>query len=149
MKRLALPLVLLASLAVSPAATIGDEPNKSIDAAVAKIGKGAKVSILIRSVTTGETLYEKDAHEVRTPASTMKLATTAAALTLLGADFQHETTVLARGTLGADGVLKGDLVVRGSGDPSISRRFLLDDSKELLADWADELKKKVRVIEGD
>ncbi|MEZ0227551.1 MAG: D-alanyl-D-alanine carboxypeptidase/D-alanyl-D-alanine-endopeptidase [Planctomycetota bacterium] len=149
MKRLAGALVLLGAVAVSPVATIGEEPNRTIDAAVAKIGKGAKVSILIRSVTTGETLYEKDAHEARTPASTMKLATTAAALTLLGADFQHETAVYARGTLGADGTLKGDLVVRGSGDPSISRRFLIDDSKELLADWAEEIKKKVRVVEGD
>jgi len=148
MKRLVLAS-LLGVVAALPSIVAGEEPSRTIDAAIDKIGKSAKVSVLVKSVTTGETLYEKDAEEPRAPASTMKLATTAAALTLLGADFQHETAVYARGTLGADGTLKGDLVVVGAGDPSISRRFQLDDSKPLLADWADEIKKKVKVIEGD
>jgi len=135
--------------AVFPGTTNGDETSHSIDAAVAKIGKDARVSILVRSVTTGETLYERNASEAEAPASTMKLATTAAALELLGADFQHETGVYTTGTLSADGTLQGNLLVRGSGDPSISRRFLVDDSKPLLADWAEEIKKKVKVVTGD
>jgi D-alanyl-D-alanine carboxypeptidase/D-alanyl-D-alanine-endopeptidase (penicillin-binding protein 4) len=143
----AIAAALALSLAL-PGVARADDLSRSIDGAVAKIGKDARVSILVRSVTTGETLYERDADEARAPASTMKLATTAAALELLGADFQHETGVYAVGTLGADGTLKGDLLIRGSGDPSISRRFQVDDSP-LLADWADELKRKVKVVEGD
>lgn len=139
----------VAVAAAFPAVTSGDETSRSIDAAITKIGKDVRVSVLVRSVTTGETLYERDAGEARAPASTMKLATTAAALELLGPDFQHETGAYAAGSLSADGTLHGNLVVRGSGDPSISRRFQIDDAKPLLSDWADELKKRVRVIEGD
>jgi D-alanyl-D-alanine carboxypeptidase/D-alanyl-D-alanine-endopeptidase (penicillin-binding protein 4) len=142
-------LLFLVALAFFPAATSGGDSAHTIDAAIAKIGKEARVSVLIKSVTTGEVLYEKDAEAARAPASTMKLATTATALTLLGPSYEHETGVYAVGTLAADGTLKGNLVIKGSGDPSISRRFLIDDAKPLLADWAAELAKKVRIVEGD
>lgn len=137
------------AFAAFPAVTCGDETGHSIDVAIGKIGKDARVSVLARSVTTGETLYERDADEPEVPASTMKIATTATALELLGPGFEHETRVLAAGSLGKDGVLKGNLVIRGSGDPSISRRFQLDDARPLLSDWADDIKKTVKVIEGD
>ncbi|MBI3722988.1 D-alanyl-D-alanine carboxypeptidase/D-alanyl-D-alanine-endopeptidase [bacterium] len=142
-----LALALAALLAFSPVVLAG-ELSRTIDDELAKLGKEAKVSAIVRSITTGETLYSKDAHEPTTPASTMKLATTAAALELLGADFEHETGVYARGSLSKEGTLKGDLVVRGSGDPSISRRFQVEEAP-LLGDWAEELAKKVKVIEGD
>ena len=51
------------------------------------------------------------------PASTNKLFTTAAALALLGPDHRYTTSVVASGTVFA-GVLSGDLVLVGSGDPS-------------------------------
>jgi D-alanyl-D-alanine carboxypeptidase/D-alanyl-D-alanine-endopeptidase (penicillin-binding protein 4) len=139
----------VALLLVIPRASQGDELSRTIDSAIAKLGKEARVSVLVRSVTTGETLYERNSEEAFAPASTMKLATTSAALELLGPDFQHETNVYASGALSSDGTLRGNLMVRGSGDPSISRRFQIDDSRPLLADWADEIKKKVKTIEGD
>lgn len=136
---------LAALLGVAAAEARADDLARAVDDAIAKLGKGAKVSALARIAGTGETLYARDDREARTPASTMKLATTAAALDALGAAFEHETQVLARGTL-EGGVLHGDLVVRGSGDPTISRRF---DGDPLLGDWAAELAKKVKTIEGD
>ncbi len=141
---LALAVASLASL--SP--VFAQDLSRRIDDELAKAGKELRVSVVVRSITTGETLYEKDAHEARTPASTMKLATTGAAFALLGPDFEHETRVYARGSLSKEGTLAGDLLVRGSGDPSISRRFQIDDAP-LLTDWAEELAKKVKVIEGD
>src|SRR5438105_2985220 len=143
--RLALALALLTA-----APALARELARTIDSEVDKLGQdGERVSVLVKSVTTGETLYSRDATEARTPASTCKLATTAAAIELLGPKFEHETAVYARGTLDAAGTLKGDLVIKGSGDPSISRRFQVDDDVPLLADWADELKGKVKVVEGD
>lgn len=52
------------------------------------------------------------------PASVMKLVTTYAGLDLLGADFTWTNRVYVDGPV-ADGVLDGDLVIRGSGDPKL------------------------------
>lgn len=57
-----------------------------------------------------------DADRAQRPASNMKLVTSAAALVLLGADWNFETTFSAAGEL-RDGRLEGDLVVRAAGDP--------------------------------
>jgi D-alanyl-D-alanine carboxypeptidase/D-alanyl-D-alanine-endopeptidase (penicillin-binding protein 4) len=57
------------------------------------------------------------------PASTMKMYTSALALDRFGPDYQFKTTVLRDSQLGADGVLAGNLYLRGSGDPSLSPRF--------------------------
>src|SRR5881394_2149868 len=52
------------------------------------------------------------------PASVMKLVTTYAALEQLGPAYRWKTEAYAAGTL-ADGVLEGDLVLRGGGDPKL------------------------------
>jgi len=61
------------------------------------------------------------AHQANTainPASVVKLATTLWALETLGPDHRFRTTVAVRGTIDAEtGVLHGDLIVRGGGDP--------------------------------
>src|SRR5680860_50278 len=54
------------------------------------------------------------------PASTAKLLTAAAALRGLGPDFRYTTRALATAAPGADGTLAGDLVLRGSGDPTLA-----------------------------
>jgi len=50
------------------------------------------------------------------PASNLKLVTTAAALTLLGPDWEFQTRVEGSGPI-RNGVLEGDLVLRAAGDP--------------------------------
>lgn len=54
------------------------------------------------------------------PASTQKLVVAAAALTTLGPDFRYETEVRATAAPEADGVVHGDLVLIGSGDPALA-----------------------------
>lgn len=56
------------------------------------------------------------------PASTAKVLTAAAALDLLGPGHAFTTTVTARGEV-SGGVLHGDLVVHGTGDPNLSGRL--------------------------
>jgi len=56
------------------------------------------------------------------PASAAKLMTTACALDLLGPGHALRTLISARGTLTQAGVLQGDLVVHGGGDPNLSGR---------------------------
>jgi serine-type D-Ala-D-Ala carboxypeptidase/endopeptidase (penicillin-binding protein 4) len=75
------------------------------------------------------------------PASVMKLITTYAALDVLGPDHVWKNQVYVRGTV-RQGVLRGDLIVRGSGDP----KLVLERMQDLLAQVQAH---GVRRIEGD
>ena len=81
--------------------------------------------ILIVDPERGDTLYSRNAGKLFMPASNMKILTSATALTLLGADYRYQTTFAARGSI-TDGTLDGDLMVIGSGDPSVSDHMLHD-----------------------
>ena len=78
----------------------------------------ALVGVRVESLTTGAVLYARESGRHVMPASNMKLVTLAVAAARLGWDFRYETRLDAAGPI-ADGVLEGDLVVVGSGDPSI------------------------------
>ncbi len=58
------------------------------------------------------------------PASALKTVTTGAALALLGPEFRFETTLAATAPLDAEGVLAGDLVLVGGGDPTLTQKDL-------------------------
>jgi serine-type D-Ala-D-Ala carboxypeptidase/endopeptidase (penicillin-binding protein 4) len=83
---------------------------------------GAQWSVMVVSLDRGDTLYAMGAHQRLAPASNMKLFTTAAGLYYLGADYRYNTFLMTTGSI-ADGVLLGDLVVYGTGDPTFSARF--------------------------
>ncbi|HET9948954.1 MAG TPA: D-alanyl-D-alanine carboxypeptidase/D-alanyl-D-alanine-endopeptidase, partial [Longimicrobiales bacterium] len=78
--------------------------------------------IHVVDVRTGRTLYERQADRWFVPGSNQKLLATAAAWSLLGPDYRYRTEVWAAGEI-AGGELRGDLVVVGSGDPSLSDRW--------------------------
>ena len=80
--------------------------------------------VVVLSLTRKDTLYTVNPDEPLQPASNMKLFTTALALDQFGADHQFSTDVLRDGTLGPDGVLRGNLIIRGDGDPALSKRFI-------------------------
>ncbi len=73
----------------------------------------------VRSLDSGEEIYDHEGDRLVLPASTMKLVTLAVAAERLGWDYRYETELLSAAPV-VDGVLQGDLVVRGSGDPSIN-----------------------------
>ncbi len=77
------------------------------------------VGIFVQDPGSGRVVYAAGADRALNPASTMKLLTTYAALDMLGPAFNWKTEVWADGTLQGD-VLKGNLVVRGSGDPKLT-----------------------------
>jgi D-alanyl-D-alanine carboxypeptidase/D-alanyl-D-alanine-endopeptidase (penicillin-binding protein 4) len=101
--------------------------------------QGATIGVKIYSITDKETVYELDANTARSVASNMKLATTAAALAKLGKDYELKAVLYRRGEI-VSGVLKGDLVIVGRGDPNISGRFYSADAETVLDSWADVLR---------
>jgi D-alanyl-D-alanine carboxypeptidase/D-alanyl-D-alanine-endopeptidase (penicillin-binding protein 4) len=102
--------------------------------------------ILVRSMRTGDALYAFNPLKLLMPASNMKIVTLAAAAARLGWNYAYETRVFAVGPI-ESGVLRGDLVIVGSGDPSIG---VTDGSAaRVFGAWADRLKELgVRAIDG-
>jgi D-alanyl-D-alanine carboxypeptidase/D-alanyl-D-alanine-endopeptidase (penicillin-binding protein 4) len=94
--------------------------------------------VLVRSMETGETVYARNEGRMFVPASNMKIVTAAAALEALGPDYRYRTTVAATGPV-RNGELRGDLLVIGGGDPTISERFH-GDVRTVFRAWADSLR---------
>jgi D-alanyl-D-alanine carboxypeptidase/D-alanyl-D-alanine-endopeptidase (penicillin-binding protein 4) len=92
--------------------------------------------VFIKSLATGETLFSLNPGTFLMPASNMKVVTMAAAAEKLGWDYRFTTAVVATGPV-EGGVLKGDLVVVGSGDPSLGGRPT--EGPAVLDRWADEI----------
>src|SRR3546814_19708346 len=89
---------------------------------------------------TGEVVFAKNEQLGMAPASTLKTVTAATAYYTLGADHTFETTLYYVGHIDASGTLKGDLIIQGSGDPSLgSDRFPLTDDTALLSSWVKEI----------
>ncbi|MCC7055417.1 MAG: D-alanyl-D-alanine carboxypeptidase/D-alanyl-D-alanine-endopeptidase [Gemmatimonadaceae bacterium] len=78
--------------------------------------------MMVVSLSHGDTLFARNADVPHLTASTQKMLTTALALEQLGPQYRYQTDILRTGSL-RDGVLDGDLVLRGDGDPSLSTRF--------------------------
>ena len=102
----------------------------------------ARWGVFVMSLKDGRVLYSREGDKLFTPASNMKIYTTAAALDLLGPDFRWRTSVFASSAPTADGVIDGDLVLYGRGAPDL-------ESKDGLLTLADQLQQRgVRRVRG-
>ena len=98
--------------------------------------------VLIESLKDGRVLYEKNSDLVFIPASNMKLIVSAAALDLLGPKHRIPTSLYTSGELRPDGVLKGDVVLVGRGDPVFKHEHL-----QTMAAKVKEI--GIKAVEGD
>ncbi len=106
--------------------------------------------IKIVSLDTGKTIFEHNAGKYFSPASNTKLYTAALALDRLGPDTRIKTSVYTNGRVTSAGTVKGDLIIYGRGDPTISTRFTNGDYYSALEPLANALSLAgVRRIEGD
>jgi len=100
----------------------------------------------VRSLATGERLYALNAGRLMMPASNMKIFTLAATAERLGWDYRFTTALETSGTI-SGGVLHGDLIVKGNGDPTINSRD--NRAAKVFDEWAATLEKAgVHAIEG-
>lgn len=115
----------LAALLLAPAIAAAQLPPAVRDA-LAKAGvPESAVGAVVEPVGGGKRLFDHNAGKALNPASAIKLVTTLAALELLGPAHAFRTEVLATAEP-AGGVLAGDLVLKGGGDPKLTvERFWL------------------------
>ena len=93
--------------------------------------------IVVQSTARQDRLVELNPRNLLVPGSSLKLVTVASAAEAVGWDYTFETTLLATGPI-TDGVLHGDLVIAGSGDPSVLGR----GGNDSLAPWAAALRER-------
>lgn len=80
--------------------------------------KYASISFTVLDAKNGSMIFSDNHNQVLAPASTQKLLTSATALQTLGNDFTFSTSVSYVGKI-EDNTLKGDLIIKGNGDPTL------------------------------
>jgi D-alanyl-D-alanine carboxypeptidase/D-alanyl-D-alanine-endopeptidase (penicillin-binding protein 4) len=121
---------------------------QSVQKELARAGVPASaVSVVVEPVLDGPVLVSHEAKAPVNPASVMKLVTTYAALDLLGPAFTFRTDFLLDGAL-ARGVLDGNLVIRGGGDPKLTYDNLWRIAHQLRARGLREIRGDVVVDRG-
>jgi serine-type D-Ala-D-Ala carboxypeptidase/endopeptidase (penicillin-binding protein 4) len=105
-----------------PRLTSLEQLRRDITAAVTGPGvqRGAW-GVVVESLDRGDRLYELHPRRLLVPASVAKLVTLATAADAVGWDYRFDTPIQATGPI-VDGILQGDLIVVGSGDPAIGGR---------------------------
>lgn len=143
-REISFPL-LLACLCLSAGAQVARPIKRFLDE---PFMRGASFSLLVKDTGSGETLFAYDTIRQLTPASVLKAVTTATALEILGEDYRFPTTLEYDGSL-ENGSLKGNLYIKGSGDPSLGSAHFAPDHKRFLQEWIAALRKAgIRRIEG-
>ncbi|UMX62968.1 D-alanyl-D-alanine carboxypeptidase/D-alanyl-D-alanine-endopeptidase [Klebsiella pneumoniae] len=113
----------------------------NIDEYINQLPAGANLAFMAQKVGASTPEIDYHSQQMALPASTQKVITALAALLQLGPDFRFTTTLETKGSLDG-GVLKGDLIARFGGDPTLKRQ----DIRNMVA----TLKKAgVQRIEGN
>ncbi len=103
--------------------------------------KYAITSLCVLDATTGKVIFANNENIGLATASTLKTITSATAFYTLGKDFKYETRLSYTGKIDANGVLKGDIILTGSGDPSLgSWRYEQTKENNVLNQWVTAIK---------
>lgn len=110
----------------------------------------ASVSLCVADAKTGELTIDYNSGISLIPASVQKVITSSAAIELLGPDYTFSTTVGYTGTLNKrSGRLKGNIIIRGGGDPALGSAYFPDHYAGFMENWIAEIKKLgIKKIKG-
>src|SRR5690554_3861857 len=129
--------------------------KNSIQQAITDFSNGeglenAAIGFMVYDLDQQVTLASYNHRSAMPPASVVKLFTTATAFEVLGKEYRPQTKVYATGKIDSLGVLHGDIIIRGLGDPSLGSQFFHEDEEIhlFLNKWttliAEEGIKKIR-----
>lgn len=110
----------------------------------------ASVSLCVADAITGDVTIDYNSGISMIPASVMKVITSAAAIELLGPQHTFKTIVGYTGSINKrTGVLKGNLVIQGGGDPALGSKYFAEHYGDFLNKWITDIKKSgIRRIKG-
>ncbi len=114
--------------------------------------KNASVSFKLVDLSTKKTIYSYGSERTMPTASTTKLFSTATALEILGPNYRAKTRVYTDGIIDSNGVLNGNIWIRGGGDPTLGSKYFNEEEHQydFLREWVNELKKKgIKSISGN
>lgn len=112
--------------------------------------KHGMVGIAVLDAKSGAVVAANNENKSLIPASTLKTVTTLSAIRLLGADYQFKTELQHDGKID-EGVLKGNLFIKGFGDPTLGSDQMEEATNlsALLNEWVEAIKKAgIQQIEG-
>ena len=147
-------LLLLSSiLLISLQSSFAQPPiQKKIDALAAHPDLvHGQLSVALMDVENNQLIAGHRADKTMIPASSLKVLVTGIALKKLGKDYRFKTELTYDGTITADGVLQGNLIIRGYGDPTLgSHHFEQAETYDIvLKKWTDAIRKAgIKKIEG-
>src|SRR5438874_2763894 len=117
--------LILASLTISAAASLQAQSHGSLQQRITRLLDQPPYDRATWNIyaqdNRGHVVFNRNGDHFSVPASNTKLVVAATATVLLPADYRVRTSVYANGTM-TDGVLKGDLILYGRGDPTWSQR---------------------------
>lgn len=110
----------------------------------------ASIALTVLDAKTGEQIFTANPNMGLATASTLKTITAITAFNILGKDYQYTTSLNYNGSIDASGTLNGDVVIHGSGDPTLgSWRYLETKEHAVLTQWADAIRKAgIKKING-
>ena len=146
----ALVAALLLPLPAAGAAGEGTRLASAIESTLRRLDlRKDEVGVHVTALGSGRVIYAHNAARRFIVASNMKLVTAATALEALGPDYEFRTALYGGGPV-RNGVLEGDLILRGGGDPTLGGRHEPEDAADIFRRWARVLKARgIERIEGD
>jgi D-alanyl-D-alanine carboxypeptidase/D-alanyl-D-alanine-endopeptidase (penicillin-binding protein 4) len=103
--------------------------------------KYAITSLCVLDAQSGKVVFAKNENIGLATASTLKTITAATAFSILGKDFKYQTTLAYSGKIDSEGTLDGDLIIIGSGDPTLgSWRYEQTKENVVLNSWVNAIK---------
>jgi serine-type D-Ala-D-Ala carboxypeptidase/endopeptidase (penicillin-binding protein 4) len=98
--------------------------QSGINKLISRLNPHVHLGMVVYDLTSGETLYQRNAKQLFIPASNMKLYSEAVALMVLGPDYLFHNQLSTDATQLQQGILKGNLYLHLSGDPSFTKEDL-------------------------
>jgi D-alanyl-D-alanine carboxypeptidase/D-alanyl-D-alanine-endopeptidase (penicillin-binding protein 4) len=113
------------SIGSIPRPNLFDKKKLEIQSLVSRLPRGSNITFSVADRTTGEILETYNPELSLPPASVIKTITSFYALENLGPDFRFNTQLISTGVI-TNGVLDGDLILVGEGDPTLDTDGLYD-----------------------
>lgn len=120
---------------------------KGVDALVRDAGLNGRIAFAVADAKTGARLEGMNTKASVAPASVTKAITALYALDVLGAGYRFNTRLIATGGV-SGGVVQGDLILAGGGDPTLDTDALAKVAGQLKAAGIREVRGRFLVYEG-